>query len=77
MAFFSERMPIPKSEEFLVKEDGKLGDRLQVEGRSAIVREVEVEAILSLATAKSLCVWLEQKIKTAEEIAVKGVANAK
>lgn len=26
MAFFSERMPIPQSEEFLVSVDGKLGD---------------------------------------------------
>jgi hypothetical protein len=76
MALFSERMPIPKTEEFAV-DNGKLGKRISVDGRTGVVREVEVEAIISISNAKALCTWLQGKIKTAEELAARGASNVK
>jgi hypothetical protein len=77
IALFSERLPIPKSEEYLLGSDGTLGKRTKIDARSAIVREVEVEAILSVRVARSLCTWLEQKIRRAEEIAARSSSNGK
>jgi hypothetical protein len=67
IAFFNERNAIPKAEEHQV-EGGKLGEQTLREGRVAIVREVEFDAILSIETAKSLRNWLDQKIALAEKI---------
>ena len=63
IAFFSERTAIPTSEEFPIAADGKLGKRTHVEQRDAVVREVEVEAILSIEMAKQLEGWLHEKIE--------------
>jgi len=77
MAFFSERLPIPKNEEYLLGTDGKLGKRMKIEARPAIIREVEVEAILSVPVAKSLHMWLGERIKEAEVAATGGTPNVK
>ena len=61
MAFFSERRPIPKKETFQLKE-GKLGEQIAKEQRDAIIREVEIEALMDLETAKAVSKWLEEKI---------------
>ena len=67
MALFSERQAIPRKETYKIVE-GQLGDLTKKEGRQAIIREVEVEAIIDIDAAKSLRDWLDRKIKLIEEI---------
>lgn len=62
MAFFSERRPIPRKETFQLKE-GQLGEQIDRIERDAIIREVEIEALVDLDTAKSISKWLEEKIQ--------------
>jgi len=67
MAMFSERSPIPKSETYELKE-GRLGERKSLEKRDALIREVEIETLMDINTAKKIVQWLEDKIAVAEEI---------
>lgn len=68
MALFSERNAIPKAEEFEVKQ-GRLGTQTDKEVRAAIVREVEVDAIMGLDTARAIRDWLSQMIALLEAAA--------
>jgi hypothetical protein len=67
IALFSERNPIPQSEEYAITEQGNLGERLAQKTRGAIVREVEVEAILSIEMARLIEQWLHDKIAMIEK----------
>ncbi len=67
MALFSERAPIPKRETYKLKQ-GKLGERTAVEQRDAIIREVEVEALIDIETAKRIAEWLKGKIDVADKL---------
>ena len=67
MALFSERQAIPKKETYTVKK-GRLADLQSKEGRDAIIREVEIEAIVDIDTAKVIREWLDNKIQTLEQI---------
>jgi len=68
MGLFSERTPIPLREEYSLTDAGKLGERTKVAKRDALIREVEVEAILSLPMARRLVIWLEEKLKAIDDI---------
>ena len=68
MALFSERNPIPQREIFSIKE-GNLGEREGLQVRPAVVREVEVEAIMDLETAENVIKWLEEKIQILRNVA--------
>ena len=70
MAFFNERNAIPKQTVFSVNEDGTLGPEIREERvvRDAIVREVEVDVVMDLNTAKSFLEWLRKKIELVEEL---------
>ena len=65
MALFSERNAIPQHEEYRVTE-GTLGEKVRSEGREAVVREVEVDAIMDLDTARAIRDWLIKVIAMAE-----------
>jgi len=67
MALFSERRAIPKTEIYPVV-DGKLGKPSKKISRDAIIREVEVEAIIDLETAKAIKNLLDENIKNIENI---------
>lgn len=67
MALFSERQSIPKKETFAL-ENGQLGERTGIEKREAIIREVEIEMIMDLPTAKSISSWFREKIELAEKM---------
>jgi len=67
MALFSERAPIPKRETYKL-EQGKLGERTAVEQRDALIREVEIEALVDLNTARRIVNWLQDKIDMAEKL---------
>lgn len=68
MALFSERNAIPKSETFDV-EAGVIGEKTGQDGREALIREVEVDALMTISTARALRSWLDEKIAAAENIA--------
>ena len=69
MALFSERPAIAR-EITHAFEGGKLGDVIEQEtvSRAGYVREMDVDAMLDLQTAKDLCTLLTQKVKEFEEI---------
>jgi len=66
---YSERPPIPQVAVHQVKPDGTLGDEIKEErvGRDGIIREIEVGATMDLEVAKSLMMWLKDKIQTIED----------
>lgn len=70
MALFNERQPIPQQTLERLTPDGRLGDeikdkRIQKEG---LIREVEVEAIMTLESAKSLVTWLQERIDLLQKL---------
>ena len=74
IALFNERRPIPQREEYDIK-DGKLTGKSNVKQRDAFIREVEVEALMSLDVARAIYTWLGDNIELAEQIAKKGIKN--
>jgi hypothetical protein len=71
MAIWSERPVIPKVMVFGVTSSGQLGPELKErrDARDGIVREVEVDVVMSLDTARSLVEWLKKSIEISEKIA--------
>jgi hypothetical protein len=69
MALFSERVPIPRRTVHELSDEGVPEQPpIESEGRDGVVREVEVEAIMDLSTARSLHAWLADKIRLLESI---------
>jgi hypothetical protein len=66
MAVFNERWPIPKQITHEFKE-GKSGDEIERASRDAVVREVEVQLVMNVETAKIICKWLQDKINNIEK----------
>ena len=66
LAYFSERRPIPQSETYELRER-KLAKRVNVCQRNAVIREVEVEAVIGLDVAKSIYQWLGTHIEICEK----------
>lgn len=62
MALFSERMPIPQRVETELLEDASLGKEVDRSGRTGVIRELEIVAILSIAAAARLHAWLGEKL---------------
>jgi len=71
MAFFCERQPIPQEETFLV-EEGRLEGPTDRKGRTGIIREVEVEVVMDLPTAKAIKDWLQSRIDQIDELQSQG-----
>ncbi|MFC1675992.1 hypothetical protein ACFL3G_02885 [Planctomycetota bacterium] len=71
MALFSERAPIPKTETYKLSK-ARLGKRINSIEREAVIREVELEAIMSPDTAKRVIVWLQEKIGVIEALQQEG-----
>ena len=70
LSFWSERAPIPQLIEHKVNPDGTLGEEV-LEGRiskSGLVREVDVDVVMNLTTARALKDWLEEKIGHVERM---------
>lgn len=68
MSLFNERPAIPREMVHKLNDDGSLGDVIPEEtiAKEGIIREMEVDVLMSIATANSLKVLLEQKIKEFE-----------
>lgn len=69
IALFNERWPIPQQMVHNLK-DGKVAGEILEERitRGAVVREVEVQAVMELAKARALREWLDQHITKLEEM---------
>ena len=67
-ALFSERPAIPQMQEFEFTETGEPGEVVNQQGRPGIVRELDVDVVLSQATAARLRDWLTQKIDELERL---------
>ena len=73
---YSERNEYPTETEYKLSQDGKLGEEIRREGlANGIRREMEVELVMNLTTAKSLQTWLNSKIEILEGILTKEKAN--
>ncbi len=60
---YIDRGPTPKSIDFKLSPDGKLGDEVTRESKDGLIREIETGIICDVQVAESLIVWLQQKIK--------------
>jgi len=69
IAFFSERVAIPQQTTQSVGPDGALGPEIPGTrfGKEGIVRELEVDAILDLDTAKAFQLWLGAVLEKSEQ----------
>jgi hypothetical protein len=73
MALFNERQPIPQQITHQVGDKGVIGSedigaRVQKDG---ILREVEADVVLSIATAKAMVRWLSDRIAETENFTKK------
>ena len=64
---FSERSPIPQKTQHEITVNGKLGKEVEKQGKSGVVREVEIGVVMNLDNAKSLVEWLNDKIAILEK----------
>lgn len=70
MAVFNERGAIPTQTVQAVSPEGTVGEEIfeKRASRDSIVREVEADLVMDLATANVLVTWLQDKIKKLETI---------
>jgi len=66
VALFSERHPIPTEVSYKLEPSGP--SELSRTARDGIVREIEADVIMSLDVARALRIWLDNKIREAEEL---------
>lgn len=67
MSLYSERPAIPQQQVFDLTSSGKLKDGPpRAIGKDGVVRELEVDAMMDLDTAKSIGEWLLKQVATAE-----------
>lgn len=63
MAVYSERPAIPRRLTHAIKEDGQLGEVVEVQSRDSIVREMSADVFLDLHAAEKINEWLASRIK--------------
>ncbi len=71
MSIWSERPPIPQRVVHSINADGTMGAEIadqRVIRDSDVVREVEAGVVMDIGLARAVVLWLQDKIKTAEEI---------
>jgi hypothetical protein len=78
MVLYSERPSIPDALFNELTPEGKIGAEIPeaAKGSEGIVREVEVDAIMTLNTAKALHIWLTNKISYLENAIADVIARA-
>ncbi|MCB7129919.1 MAG: hypothetical protein J3T61_10330 [Candidatus Brocadiales bacterium] len=78
-ALYNERAAIPRQTTHLVKPDGTLGERVFEEtvGRETIVREMDVDVVMSVTVAENLQKWLIEKIEEAKALQAKSEKKSK
>lgn len=69
IAFYSEHPPIPEAIDYRVdRERGAVWEEHTHSPFPGIAREVEVEAIMDIGTARAVRDWLTERIERAEEL---------
>ncbi len=66
--FYNERAPIPLMQTQAVNPDGSLGPVITAEGRTGILREIEVAVTMEINNARELQKWLADKIDQYEHV---------
>lgn len=66
MSFYSERAPLPDKVTHEVMPEGLIGQEISRDNREGITREIEIEVVMDLDTAKSLIPWLQRHIQFLE-----------
>ena len=66
MSMYSERNAIPIEQVQPINKDGSLGDPIETVKRDGVVRDMEIDAIMSIGTAKLIRDWLDSHIKLTE-----------
>lgn len=68
MAIYSERPAIPREMVYKMNPDGTLGEINEKETikREGIIREMEVDVMMGIGTAKSVIKWLEEQVQKHE-----------
>lgn len=74
-AIYNERIPIPRVVVNILK-DGKITGEVSKEARQGIVREVEVDVIMSIDDAETLSKWLATNVKKLRSLLAGKVGNA-
>jgi hypothetical protein len=67
-AVYSERPAIPQTTEHDISPEGRLGAQVSQEGRQGVVREMDVDLIMSKQTAIELRDWLDGRVKELEQL---------
>ena len=69
MAMYSERPAIPREMVHKINPDGTLGEIIQEQtvAREGIVREMEVDVLMSVDVAKSIKNWLDEQFEKVEQ----------
>lgn len=69
MAIYNERPAIPREMVHEINPDGALGEVIRGEtvSRNGIVREMEVDVLMSAESVRSIIGWLEDQIKHLEK----------
>ena len=67
VSLFNERAALPKMIQFSVSPEGQLGPEIKREGKSGIVREMEIGVLINAAAAKHLADFLLAQVKLLEE----------
>lgn len=67
MALFNERAEIPRELARSVTPDGKLGPIVETVSREGVVREMEVDVMLSATAARLLHTWLGEQLEKLEQ----------
>lgn len=65
LAIFNERPPIPQKVVHAMEirdSQAILGKEIQREGKTGVVREVEVDILMNLEVAKAVRDWLNEKV---------------
>lgn len=70
MNFFAERFPIPKSTDFSVIENKKIGEKLgdSIDSKTGIIREYEVGIYMGYETATAISKFLIDKLREWDEL---------
>lgn len=78
LVLYNERPSIPDSVFNAITDEGYIGNEIPGAAKVAagMVREVEVDAIMSLPTAKVLLQWLTHKINFLEKVMTEAVTAA-
>ena len=68
MNFFHERHPIPRKIIYEFKEDGSLGDEIERDTKTSIIRDVLFGVSILPDTARAIAKWLSEKADECERI---------